>query len=164
MKTKIFFIAAIAVSVLLSSCGSVSPTTSSSASSYSANSAQFSAGQNAGTALRNLYTQYKASGKFDYTNMNNMLSVMQLIAAAQTIKEAGKNTTAYKDFSKGLILGSANLVTATTADNVISAVTSQLGNVDTSSLQSNISKGVTTANNVATVANSVSSIMSLFGK
>ena len=116
MKTKFFIIAALSISVLLSSCGSMGSASSSSSALSSTSSAQFTAGQNAGTALRNLYTQYKASGKFDYTNMNNMVSVMQLIAAAQSIKDAGKNTTAYKDFSKGLILGSVNLVTTSIAD------------------------------------------------
>ena len=167
MKTKFFIIAALSISVLLSSCGPMGSASSSSSALSSTSSAQFTAGQNAGTALRNLYTQYKASGKFDYTNMNNMVSVMQLIAAAQSIKDAGKNTTAYKDFSKGLILGSVNLVTTSTADNIISAVTSQLGNVDASSLQnaaSTASKTATTVNNIATVANSVNSIMGLFNK
>jgi len=163
MKKNLIIALTLALAMVMTSCGSMGTSTTSSASTATT-SANYTAGQNAGQALRNLYTQYKASGKFDYTNINNIMSMMQIVAAAQTIKEAGKNTAAYKDFSKGLILGSTNLVTQSTADNVISTLTSQLGNVDTTSLQNAVSKGTTAASNVANVANSVSSIMSLFSK
>lgn len=164
MKSKLLIAVTLVIAMAMTSCGSMGPSTGTTSIASSSSSANYSAGQNAGMALRNLYTQYKSSGKFDYTNMNNIMSIMQLVAAAQTIKDAGKNTTAYKDFSKGLILGSTNLVTTSTADNVITTLASTLGNVDSSSLQSALSSGASTATNVANVANSVSSIMSLFSK
>mgnify|MGYP006969215323 CR=1 FL=1 len=89
-------------------------------------------GKAAGSALKSLYTQYKADGKnLNMTNMQNMLNLASLATNVQGLKTAD---AAYKkDFVKGLILGSTNLVTNNNSTSVLSSLTN-FAKMDLSSL------------------------------
>ena len=95
-------------------------------------SSAYSSGQTSGAALKALYSQYKADGKnLNMTNMQNMLNLASLATNVQGLKTAD---AAYKkDFVKGLILGSTNLVTNNNSTSVLSSLTS-FAKMDLSSL------------------------------
>ena len=107
MKKLILFAAAI----MMTGCGfmlngSSSNTASTQATQTtpvrnSSSTAAMSAGQGAGSALQSIYTQYKADGKFDYKNMQNILNTVTLVANCEGLKDNIKNTTYLKDFGKG---------------------------------------------------------------
>ena len=129
------------------------------------NDAAYTSGQQSGVALGALHAQYKADGKVDMTNFTNILNIAIVANAAQTLKEQTEGGQYYKDFSKGLIVGSNELVSETTVGNVIAGV-SALTNVDVESLQgksdNTAEKGVAAMENLANIATSVSAIMALF--
>ena len=68
-------------------------------------------GKAAGVALRALFTQYKADGKFDMGNLNNLLNLTSLANNIQGLKGQTNKGAFYKDFASGLVMGSNNLVT-----------------------------------------------------
>ena len=91
-------------------------------------------GQASGAALKALYTQYKNDGKtLNMSNMQNMLNLASLATSVQGLKEA--DATYKKDFIKGMILGSTNLVNTNNSTSVLSSLTS-FANLDLSSLMS----------------------------
>lgn len=83
----------------------------------------------AGTALLGLYTQYKADGKLDLKNQNNIKNILTL---ATNIKGIDK-LTEKAPFLKGLISGSKNLVNTGNQNTVMNSLTSLAG-LDLSSL------------------------------
>ncbi len=91
-------------------------------------------GQAAGAALKSLYTQYKADGKLDMSNLTNVLNLTTLATNVKGLKGQSDKTTFYKDFAAGLILGSNNLVSQTNSTAVMSGLTSLVNNVDLSAL------------------------------
>jgi len=129
------------------------------------NQTAYSSGQQTGVALGALHTQYKADGKVDMTNFTNILNIALVANAAQTLKEQTEGGQYYKDFGKGLIVGSNELVSDATVGNVLAGI-SALANVDVKSLQGKsdnaAAKGVEAMENVANIAASVSAIMALF--
>lgn len=129
------------------------------------NQAAYSLGQQSGVALEALNAQYKADGKVDMTNFTNILNIAIVANAAQTLKEQTEGGQYYKDFSKGLIVGSNELVSDATVGNIIAGL-GALTNVDLDALQSKsdnaAAKGTVAMENLANIATSVSTIMSLF--
>ena len=130
-------------------------------------------GKSAGVALKALYTQYKADGKLDMSNLTNIANVATLTSNIQGLKGQTDKTTFYKDFASGLILGSDNLVNESNSSMVMNSLTSLVENVDLTGVQSTTSEVAATASSAATsasnavsgissVADSVSSILSLF--
>ena len=92
----------------------------------------YSSGQTSGAALKALYSQYKADGK--NLNMNNMQNMLNLASLATNVQGLKTADAAYKkDFVKGLILGSTNLVTNNNSTSVLSSLTS-FAKMDLSSL------------------------------
>lgn len=106
-------------------------------------------GKAAGSALKSLYTQYKADGKLDMSNLNNIMNAATLASNVKGLKEQTDKTTFYKDFASGLILGSDKLVSETNVSSVMSGLTSLATDVDLSSLTS---AATTAATNAATSA------------
>ena len=167
MKISAFFVA-IAMTVLtVASCGvlgqsSTTATTATTAVSGSTN------GQQAGAALKTLYTQYKTDGKLDVTNLNNIISLATLAKNVEGLKGVSDRTSFYKDFAAGLISGSNNLVTQTNSNAVMNGLTSLVNNVDLSALQGNASeiasKGGEALKNASAISESVSGILNLFKK
>ena len=129
------------------------------------NQAAYTSGQQTGVALAALHSQYKAAGKVDMSDFSNILNVAIVANAAQTLKEQTEGGQYYKDFGKGLIVGSNELVSDATLGNVVAGI-SALTNVDVNSLQGKgdnaAAKGVEAMENLADIATSVSAIMALF--
>ena len=95
-------------------------------------SSAYSSGQTSGAALKALYSQYKADGKnLNMNNMQNMLNLASLATNVQGLKTADSDYK--KEFVKGLILGSTNLVTNNNSTSVLSSLTS-FAKMDLSSL------------------------------
>lgn len=134
-------------------------------------------GRAAGAALKALFTQYKLDGKLDMTNLNNILNLTSLANNVKDLKGQDSKSTFYKDFVKGLISGSGNLVTNTNSNAIMNGLSSLVNNVDLSALtqqaedkKDNImdkiasasGKADTAIGNANEIAESVSSILNLF--
>lgn len=115
-------------------------------------------GVSAGKALRTLYTNYKAAGKFDYSNLNNIISTITLVNSCKNLKANMADNTYWSGFAQGLVSGSENLVT----DQISNTVTTQLSNivsqVDTEKLESAADKLAATK----TVANDLTTLFQMF--
>lgn len=139
-------------------------------------------GQAAGAALKSLYSQYKADGKkLDMSNLSNMLNLATLASSVEGLKGTSNKSTFYKDFAKGLVIGSGNLVNSTNSTSVMNGITSLVNNVDlsgltetaestaskatsalTSALTGASDKATTAVSNATEIASSVSNILNLF--
>ena len=114
MKRKIFgFIAVAALLFSTVSCGVLG---------VGGNSDGSVNGQTSGAALKSLYSQYKTDGKVDLANLNNVISMAQLVNGIQGLKNVDDKSKFYGDFAAGLILGSNNLVTQQTSNPVTSTL------------------------------------------
>lgn len=120
-----------------------------------AQSESYTAGQQSGVALKALYTQYKADGKLDFSNINNLLNMVNLSAQVQKITKAEKGTVDYSEFGKGLVAGSVNLVNDINKEQVVNVLTQQLSKVDTSKITEVAGQAQTTVNTVTESINSV---------
>ena len=140
-------------------------------------SAATSNGKQAGAALKSLYTQYKADGKMDMSNLTNIMNLATLANNVQGLKGQDNKTAFYKDFASGLILGSGNLVTQVNSEAVVEGLTGLVENVDLSALTTSATsaaekaasavtvasgKAGTAVENATEIAESVSSILNLF--
>ena len=115
-------------------------------------------GKAAGAALRALYTQYKADGKLDMSNLNNIANAATFTANVQGLKGQSDKGTFYKDFASGLILGSNNLVNESNSTTVMNTITNLVDNADLSASTANTS----TAAEKASTAASITNILGLF--
>lgn len=134
-----------------------------------AQSESYTAGQQSGVALKALYAQYKADGKLDFSNINNLLNIVNLSAQVQKVTKAEEGTVDYTDFGKGLIAGSVNLVNELNQEKVVNVLTQQLSKIDTSRITEAADKAQTTVNtvtesiaNVKEASTSVMEIINLF--
>ena len=127
-------------------------------------------GQAAGAALKALYTQYKADGKLDMSNLTNIMNLATLANNVKDLKGQTSKTAFYKDFATGLVSGSNNLVTSSNSNAVMNGLTNLVNKVDLSALQgkatdvvSNVStKGTAAIENANQIASSVTGILNLF--
>ena len=87
-------------------------------------------GQASGAALKSLYTQYKTDGRVDLTNLNNIISMAQLVNGIQGLKNVEEKSKFYGDFAAGLILGSNNLVTQQTSKPVTGTLQTLVNGTD----------------------------------
>lgn len=174
---KVFLLTAAVV--MMTSCGMMQNTGSSNAtpttqaatpaiSATPAGTTAVAAGQNAGSALQALYTQYKASGKYEL-NMQNAYNTMTLIANCEGLKQNYKDKNYLTDFGKGLIAGSLGLI----SQNNVQTVTNSLLNMVTSNEtvqegKSQIQSGANAAsgylNTASQYAGSLSTLLSAFGQ
>lgn len=178
MKTLSFIAAVSAIALIITSCGVFGKSTASSTTSALSTAVSTTGstnGQAAGAALKSLYAQYKADGKMDMTNFNNIINLATLANNVKGLKGQSNKSSFYKDFAAGLILGSGNLVSQTNSANVMSGLTGLVNNVDLSGLQNVASKfsgatantaakAQTAVGNASSIATSVSNILNLFKK
>ena len=172
MKKIILF----ATAIMMVSCGFMQNSTSSNTSSQATTSSQkttqtgnaaVSAGQGAGNALQALYTQYKADGKYDYKNMQNVLNTVTLVANCEGLKENYKDKTYLKEFGKGMIASSLGLVTQNNVQTVTNSLVDMVKANETvqnatSKVQEGANSAASYANTAAQYASSISSLLSLF--
>lgn len=172
MKKIILF----ATAIMMVSCGFMQNSTSSNSSSQATTSSQqtvqtgnaaVSAGQGAGNALQALYTQYKADGKYDYKNMQNVLNTVTLVANCEGLKENYKDKTYLKEFGKGMIASSMGLVTQNNVQTVTNSLVDMIKTNETvqnatTKVQEGANSAASYANTAAQYASSISSLLSLF--
>jgi hypothetical protein len=142
-----------------------------------------SEGQAAGVALKALYGQYKTDGKLDMSNLTNLMNLAALATSVQNLKGQTDKTTFYKDFVKGLISGSNNLVNADNSTSIMSGLQNLVNNVDLSGLTASAEekaesaaatiteklsgaseKANTAVENATEIATAVTNILNLFKK
>jgi hypothetical protein len=171
--------------LVLASCGSMVPTANNSAANTttpttntskeetatnnnieeSSNAESFAAGQQSGVALKALYDQYKVDGKLDFSNLTNVANIMNIAAQAQKIKDAEKGSVNYSEFSKGLIVGSTNLITDINVDQVVGALKETVSDkIDTEKITEATDKTQTAVSNISQAAGSITDIINLFKK
>ena len=136
-------------------------------------------GKAAGVALRALFTQYKADGKFDMGNLNNLLNLTSLANNIQGLKGQTNKGAFYKDFASGLVMGSNNLVTEQNTTSVMDGLTNLVNNVDLSGLTqkaeetqatvaekvaSATTKANTAVTNATEIASAVTNILNILKK
>ncbi len=153
----------------MTSCGMLGGTSTSTTkpstttATPTANATATQAGKNAGAAIDALTAQYKADGKIDMKNFTNLANILNLIGSAQGLKENKADDSYKKGFIQGLIANSINIDTQT-APSITDKLQDLAAQTDTSKLQEAVQKGQATADEVQNVANSISSIISLFKK
>lgn len=174
MKKIILF----ATAIMMASCGfmqnSTSRNTSSQQTAASSQSVQtgnaaVSAGQGAGSALQALYAQYKADGKYDYKNMQNIINTLTLVNNCEGLKENYKDKTYLKEFGKGMVASSLGLVTQNNVETVTNSLVEMIkGNESVQNASTKVQEGASTAasyaNTAAQYATSIGSLLSLFAK
>lgn len=136
-------------------------------------------GKTAGVALRALFTQYKADGKLDMGNVNNLLNLTALANNIQGLKGQTNKTAYYKDFASGLVTGSDNLVSDENSSSVVDGLKNLVEDVDLSALSEKAGatattvsekvataseKASTAASNVSDIAGAVTNILNIFKK
>lgn len=140
-------------------------------------------GQAAGVALKALYGQYKADGKLDMSNLTNLMNLAALATSVQNLKGQTDKTTFYKDFVKGLITGSNNLVNENNSTSIMSGLQNLVNNIDLSGLTASAEekaesaaatltekltgaseKANTAVENATEIAGAVTNILNLFKK
>ncbi len=136
-------------------------------------------GKAAGVALRALYTQYKADGKLDMGNLNNLLNLTALANNIQGLKGQTSKAAFYKDFASGLVMGSSSLVTEQNSTSVMNGLTNLVNNVDLSGLTNKAEstaasvaekvaaasdKANTAVTNATEIASAVTNILNIFKK
>ena len=158
MRKCFSIFAVIALCVLTASCGVLGMGGSNSGSAN---------GQQSGAALKSLYSQYKSDGKVDLANLNNVISMAQLVNGIQGLKNVDDKSKFYGDFAAGLILGSNNLVTQQTSNPVTSTLQTLVQGTDltaiaaaglTAAAQSQQAQqtATTASNNVANTVQAIS--------
>lgn len=170
---KVLFISAMVM--MMTGCGMMT-NSSSTTSQPSAATPQttapataLSAGQGAGNAMLQLYNQYKADGnKYDYTNMQNMLNTVTLVANCEGLKNNYKDKTYLKEFGQGLISSSLGLITQNNVETVTNSLVDMVKNSETvqsatSKAQSTASSAAGYANTAAQYAGAISTLLSAFG-
>lgn len=115
-------------------------------------------GRAAGAALRTIYSNYKKDGKFDTSNLNNIISTISLINSCKSLKENGKDKAYWSDFASGLVLGSENLIKQEISGTVTNKLAEMVEKVDTEKVESTVEKAAA----VKTVASDMVSLLSLF--
>lgn len=120
-------------------------------------------GQQAGAALKALYTQYKTDGKLDMTNLSNILNLTTLSNNIKGLKGMSNKSAFYKDFATGLIKGSNSLVNKSNNTAVMNGLTNLVNNVDLSALTESTAQQTTTssASSSATTSSAASALTGL---
>lgn len=126
MKKLFGVIAVLAVLMLTASCGILGIGGSNQGGSAN--------GQQSGAALKSLYSQYKTDGKVDLSNLNNIISMAQLVNGIQGLSGVDDKSKFYTDFAAGLILGSNNLVTQQTSNPVTNTLQTLASGTDLSAI------------------------------
>ena len=166
----------LAAAMLMTGCGMMKRTTVSvdqpannTTATTAAPATATSAGQGAGTALLNLYNQYKADGnKYDYKNMQNILNTVTLVANCEGLKTNFKDKTYLKDFGKGMIASSLGVVTQNNVESVTNSLVTMVKESETvqnatTTAQNTANTAAGYANTAAQYAGALSSLLSAFG-
>lgn len=161
MKTSSVF-ATLLAAVVLCSCSALSGSQSTNTSATPAVASSLnptdavSSGQTAGLALDQLYNSYKAAGKLDMSNLQNIINLAQLVNSCQQLKTNKSDKSYLTSFAKGLVVGSLNITQNNSAN-----VTNQLANLMSTSNTASLSSALTSALGQATQTASSAAASSL---
>ena len=75
-------------------------------------------GQAAGALLKRISKQYKADGKIDLTNLDNVINLTALGNVTMNLKGQDDNSEYFKDFTTGLALNSKRLISPNNVLNI----------------------------------------------
>ena len=170
----------LATSIMMAGCGFMQNSTSSNVQNnnqpapaatttvQTGTNAAMGAGQGAGNAMLALYNQYKADGKYDYKNLQNIMNTMALISNCEGLKENYKDKSYLTEFGKGMIASSLGLVTQNNVNTVTNSLVDMIKNTETvknvsSQAQNTANQAAQYANTAAQYAGSISNLLSLFG-
>lgn len=122
-------------------------------SASTSNTIAKASGQTCGAAVQTLYSSYKATGKVDLTNSNNLNSALALAAAYTNLKQNKDDANYRKAFTSGLIASSAGLLTSRNATSFVDKMlaTAGLGNINTQ----NVAQTAATAAAIITLLNTL---------
>ena len=120
----------------------------------------FNAGQGAGNALLNLYSQYKADGKYDYSNMNNIMNTVSLVAYCDGLKNNITDKTYRQEFGSGMIASSLGLVTQNNVETVTTNLVDMIKTNET--VQNTTAQVKNAAGTTAQYASVLSNILAAF--
>lgn len=115
-------------------------------------------GVSAGKALRALYTSYKAAGKYDASNLNNIVNTISLVNSCKNLKTNAADKTYWSGFAQGLVMGSENLVTEQISDQVTTQLSDIVSKVDTDKLETASQQ----ASAVQSISSDISSLLATF--
>ena len=140
------------ISILFTSCNSITGLANS--SSASSSTTAITAGATCGNLLKTLYAQYKSTGKVDLTSSSNLVNAMQLGTYCNTLKNNKNNITYLSTFAQGLVSGSGGLISTGKS---MSAVSSLLSLPSLSTVNQTVSGSSTTgvASELTTLFNSL---------
>lgn len=90
-------------------------------------------GQAAGSLLKKFQKQYKADGKIDLANLDNVIQLTALGNVIYGLKGQDDNSEYFNDFSMGLVSGSKKLINTNSASNITKLLRS-LADIDFTSI------------------------------
>ena len=164
MKAKISLAAIVLAGfILFAACGTTSSSTKTSSSSSSSSSSTASMGYNSGTqagsSLLFLFNQYKSTKKINFGDFSTLGQLLNLAGSVQQIKANSKDKNFYSQFAIGMVSGSKNVVTNSTANSVITTLLTGLDLTGISAGNNNVP-----ASTQNTVLSGLTGLFSLFGK
>lgn len=121
-----------------------------------------SSGQTTGAAVKSLYEDYKKVGKIDLNNPNTILNVTKLATGIQGLKGQSDKSKFYKDFAKGLVLGSNSLISTATSSAATSTLAGLANNLDFGALLGKDTPKEEKTQSQQEVISGVSKLFSLF--
>ncbi len=125
-----------------------------------ATTSAYTCGVTAGKALNSLYAQYQEDGKFDVSNSSNLLNLASLSTSITGLKSG--DSTYKKNFAKGLVLGSAGLVSSSDASSITETLTS-LSSLDLTSITSSLTSSSSDDSSSSSTLSSLTSLLSSLG-
>lgn len=143
---KIALLMMCVATMAFASCSSLSTAASS-------NTAASASGASCGKALVALYNSYKATGKLDLTNGNNLANALTIVTAYTQLKENHDNETYKSAFRSGMITSGKPYISQSNANNLMSGLlaSSGLANVNAS----NIAQKAETVTAIITLLNAI---------
>lgn len=122
------------------------------------------AGKAAGTSILALYNQYQADGKkYDYKNLSNISNTLILMANCAELPSKAKDKEYMQQFSQGMMLSAASLITPENVGAVTDNLTNMAGQYAQKAANAT-SSAAEKLNTAAQTAGAVANMLTLFQK
>lgn len=132
---KLIRVIAASLAVLVaSSVSSFAPQANAQSSILSTVLSGSSSGRTAGAAVKALYQTYKSTGTIDLKNTANIVNITRLTTSIKGLKGQTNKSQFYKDFAKGLVLGSDSLITSALSGNATQSLSKLANGLDFNTL------------------------------
>lgn len=113
---KNLYICLLSALILFAACGTLGGSKAASAPT----SAAFQTGQSFGRAIKQMFSNYKNTGKINFGNPATLLSIANLAGNYSSIKSQLSDKSFYAEFIAGIIAGSREAVNKSSASSVLS--------------------------------------------